>query len=70
MVQFEYNDLSQFSRTLLADFYALLGDHYTIGKIRPRRVEFTGYDRSLEDYRGPNCLAVRTDLRGLIEALG
>ena len=70
MVQFEYNYLSQFSRTLLADFFELLGGQYTIGEIRPHRVEFTKYDRSLEDYQGPNCLAVRTDLRELIELLG
>ena len=70
-VQFEYGVPNIDSHYLLADFhrrFAKLG--YRIGKLFPNHVDFRPYDRTIdEDFRGPNYVAVRQDLRGLIASL-
>lgn len=67
-VQFEFNAMSVFSRTVLLDFYELLEPlGYAIGKIHPNGVDFRPYDLDLENWTGPNCLAVRRDRIDLID---
>ena len=58
-IQFEYNETSVNARVFLADFFDLLQSRgYSLGKLYPRRVEFTPYDVRLEDHRASNYLAV------------
>ena len=59
-IQFEYGLTNIVSRVFLADLYDRLGAHgYAIGKIFPKRVDFTPYDgRQHEDCAG------RTSSRG------
>lgn len=69
VIQFEYGFVSINTRKLLADFYELLGDKYILGKIYPGAVEFAAYERSMENFIGPNYLAVRKDLVSIIDKL-
>ena len=65
-IQFEYGPFGIDSRTLLRDFYDLLGDTHVIGKIFPNYVEFREYDWTMEDFRFGNYLCVprnRPDLQ-------
>lgn len=67
-IQFEYGAFSIDTRVLLADYYALLGASYWIGKIYPTHVEFREYDWTMESFRFSNFLCVpkrRPDLRDL-----
>jgi FkbM family methyltransferase len=70
-IQFEYGMANISSRALLADCYELLESHgHTVGKIFPNSVAFGPYRPEMEDFRGPNYLAVPRDRVDLIERLG
>ena len=69
-LQFEYGAFSIQTRVLLADYYAMLGDRFWIGKIYPGGVEFADYDWRMEDFRFANFCAVsrdRADIKRLLE---
>jgi FkbM family methyltransferase len=69
-IQFEYGAFSIQTRVLLADYFAMLGSRYIIGKIYPSYVDFTDYSWRMEGFRFANFLAVsrsRVDLRHLVE---
>jgi FkbM family methyltransferase len=72
VIQFEYGLANVMTRTLLADFYELLESRgYVVGKVFPTGVRFAPYTPTMEDFRGPNYLAVlrdRTDLVDLLRA--
>lgn len=69
VIQFEYGMVAVETRFLLKDFYEILqGYGYVVGKIYPTYVDFRDYHRSMEDFIGPNFLAVRKDLTSLIQA--
>jgi FkbM family methyltransferase len=67
VIQFEYGFASVDSGHLLKDFYAYLEPlGYRLGKIYPRSVDFTSYSRGMENFIGPNFLAVRNELGEMI----
>jgi Methyltransferase FkbM domain len=69
-IQFEYGFVSVDTGHLLKDYYALLRRHgFVVGKIYPTSIEFREYDRTMENFIGPNFVAVREDLGTLIEQL-
>ncbi|MEP2373093.1 MAG: FkbM family methyltransferase [Ilumatobacter sp.] len=70
MVQFEYNEWNIHSRVLLADFYDLLEPlGFTIGKVKPDRIEFMPYSTAEETWVGPACVAVLRSRQDLIARL-
>ncbi len=69
-VQFEYGRINIVSKALLHDFHEYLGGYgYQVGKIYPKSVSFKKYDFSMEDFIGPNFLAIPEKNLSLIEAL-
>lgn len=71
VVQFEYGKVSILTKYMLRDFHALLSEWgLVVGKIYPDYVEFREYDFSHEDFRGSNFLAVRKELRDVMDSLG
>jgi FkbM family methyltransferase len=71
VVQFEYGRANIARRALLADLYELLtGAGFVVGKLYPRDVAFGAYDPALEDFRGPNFIAVRAARQDLVRRLG
>jgi hypothetical protein len=61
VVQFEYGYAGITSGALLQAFYGHLSPHgYTIGRLRPDRVDFQPYRPTDERFFGPNFVAVRT----------
>jgi len=70
VIQFEYGVLSIQSKFLLQDFYNLFYQYgYTLGKIYPNHIDFTKYDWTLENFIGPNYIAVRNSEEALINSL-
>jgi hypothetical protein len=70
MVQFEYGYINITTRKLLIDFYDFFEKHgYTLGKIYPKTVEFKDYHYKLEDFLGPNIIAVSNNETELINLL-
>jgi len=70
VIQFEYGLINIVSRSLLYDFYSYLGScGYRIGKIYPKSVDFAEYNYEMEDFVGPNFIAVRSDNKNLIGQL-
>lgn len=68
-IQFEYGMVAVDTGFLLKDFYEMLeGYGYVVGKIYPTYVDFRSYHRSMEDFIGPNFLAVRQELSSQIQA--
>ena len=68
IVQFEYGTVSIKTKFLLHDFYEFFDGHgYDVGKIYPTYVDFRPFEPRLEDFRGPNYLAVRRELRHIKE---
>jgi FkbM family methyltransferase len=68
--QFEYNRGALQSRFLLRDFYDLFEPRgYVLGKLTPEGVNFRPYDWDLEDFYGPNYVAVRRDDTEVVELL-
>jgi len=65
-IQFEYGAFSTQTRFLLADYYAMLGANYWIGKIYPGYVEFAEHEWTMENFQFCNFCCVskkREDLR-------
>lgn len=59
VVQFEYGYLNILTKNLLMDYYDFfepLG--YRVGKLYPKKIEFKPYSNKLEDFIGPNYVAV------------
>lgn len=71
VIQFEYGVPNIVSRVFLADLYERLEQRgYLVGKVYPRRVDFSAYDRRVhEDFRGPNYVAVAAGETALIDRL-
>jgi FkbM family methyltransferase len=70
MVQFEYGYINITTRKLLIDFYDFFEKHgYILGKIYPKTVEFKDYHYKLEDFLGPNIIAVSNNETELINLL-
>ena len=68
-IQFEYGAFSTQTRFLLADYYAMLGANYWVGKIFPGYVEFADYSWTMENFQFCNYCCVsrkREDLRRLV----
>lgn len=68
-IQFEYGAFALDSRVMLRDYFALLGEGFTIGKIYPNYVDFAPYDWRDENFRFCNYLCVsrdRADLQKLL----
>lgn len=62
VIQFEYGQVNVFSRYLLKDYYDYFAKFgYKIGKIYPQGVTFSEYRPDLEDFIGPNYIAVASD---------
>jgi FkbM family methyltransferase len=59
LIQFEFGIANIASRTLLKDFYALLGPAgFEIGKLYPHGAAFAPYSPVMDDFRGPYFVAV------------
>jgi len=70
IIQFEYGQINIVSKNLLYDFYQFLESHgYVVGKIYPKFVSFKKYKYSMEDFLGPNYLAVHESEVDIIKAL-
>lgn len=70
IVQFEYGMANIVTRFLLEDFYAMLsGVGFVTGKLFPGFIDFRPYDRTHEDFRGPNYVAVRRDRADIVARL-
>lgn len=74
VVQFEYNRLNVYTKTLLRDFYELLNPPsaphaYCIGRIFPRSVRFKSYDPLDENFIDGNFIAVRSSYGDLVNKL-
>ena len=67
VIQFEYGTINILTKFLLRDFFDFFeGKGYAVGKIYPNYVDFRAYQFDLEDFRGPNFLAVRNERDDLI----
>lgn len=62
VIQFEYNYMSVYSRTLLKDFHDMLEPGMRIGRLLPKGVEFSPYEIGSENFIQSNWIAVRSDL--------
>jgi len=70
VVQFEYGYACVVARTFLLDFYELLeGYGYRLGKVHRDGVEFVPYRLELENFFGPNYLAVHSSAPEIVELL-
>ncbi len=74
VIQFEYNRLNIYTKTLLSDFYELLNPPsappaYCIGRIFPRSVRFKSYDPLDENFIDGNFIAVRQCFGDLVNIL-
>lgn len=72
VIQFEYGRANVATRFLLGDFYAMLEPlGFEIGKLYPNYVNFRAYSSVLEDFLGPNYVAVHrrhSELRSRLAA--
>lgn len=70
IIQFEYGYINIDTKFLLKDFHVFLESFgMKLGKIYPTYVHFREYKHFHEDFFGPNYLAVRADLKGLVKRL-
>ncbi len=70
IIQFEYGVLSIDSKFLLKDYFDLFSHHgYVLGKIYPNHISFQPYDWTLENFIGPNYVAVKNNDVELINLL-
>jgi FkbM family methyltransferase len=74
VIQFEYNRLNVYVKSMLMDFYNLLNkqlttDGYLIGRIYPNSVNFKEYSIYDENFVDGNFLAVRRNLSEQIKFL-
>lgn len=73
-IQFEYNRLNIYTKTLLHDFYELLNPPaapgaFEIGRVFPRSIRFKPYDPLDENFIDGKFIAVRRELGTLINQL-
>jgi FkbM family methyltransferase len=67
IVQFEYGMTNIYSKYLLKDYYAFFNSlGFKVGKILPSGVEFSDYNPQMEDFLGPNYIAVSNKFPQLI----
>lgn len=70
VIQFEYGFVSVDTGRLLKSYYELLTAHgFVVGKMYPTSIDFRDYDRTMENFIGPNFVAVRKDLADVIASL-
>ena len=70
VIQFEYGIANIFSETLLYSLYERLVPHgYQIGRLSRRGVGFAEYKWTMENFTGPNYVAVHISNLSLIDAL-
>ena len=70
LIQFEYGQANIESRFLLKDFYKLLQPlGYKLGLLHQHGVTFSDYSYDMEDFRGPNYVAVHSSQSDLISEL-
>lgn len=63
MIQFEYGRSSVDTGHLLKNHFELLHSYgYKVGKIYPNYIDFKSFERDMEDFIGPNYLAVRNQM--------
>jgi FkbM family methyltransferase len=75
IIQFEYNRMNIFTKSMLSDFYDFLNrtctnDEYLVGRIYPQGVLFKTYSVYDENFVDGNFLAVRKTLVDLVDRLG
>jgi FkbM family methyltransferase len=70
LIQFEYGYLNILTKNLLVDYYDYLEPFgYKIGKLYPKKVEFKPYHSKLEDFIGPNYVAILNSEEEMINSL-
>jgi len=70
IVQFEYGMTNIYSKFLLIDFYKYFQKYnFKVGKIMPNGVDFSDYNPDLEDFIGPNFIAVNQNFPEVIKLL-
>lgn len=69
-IQFEYGRASVDTGHLLRNHFELLESHgYIVGKIYPKYVDFKPFNRDMEDFIGPNYLAIRPEMEVLLKTI-
>jgi FkbM family methyltransferase len=70
IVQFEYGMINIYSRYLLIDYYNYFESiNFKVGKILPNGVDFSDYNPQMEDFFGPNFIAVNKEYPDVITLL-
>lgn len=70
IIQFEYGRININTKFLLKDFYKLFNENgYKVGKIYPNHVDFSDYSLHMENFIGPNFIAIDEKLNNLIDML-
>jgi FkbM family methyltransferase len=70
LVQFEYGQANILTRNLLADYWTFFEPRgYRIGRLMPDGVAFQDYSYDVEDFRGPNYVAVHESRPEMLDAL-
>jgi len=70
VIQLEYGYINILTKNLLMDYYDyLLPFGFKLGKLYPKKVEFRPYHNKLEDFIGPNYVAVHESEKELIQLL-
>lgn len=70
IVQFEYGMTNIYSKYLLIDYYKFFESiNFKVGKILPNGVDFTEYNPQMEDFLGPNFIAVNKQYSDIISLL-
>jgi FkbM family methyltransferase len=70
IVQFEYGMTNIYSKYLLIDYYKYFESmNFKVGKILPNGVDFRDYNPQMEDFFGPNFIAVNKKYYEIISML-
>lgn len=70
IVQFEYGMTNIYSKYLLIDYYKYFDSmNFKVGKILPNGVDFCEYNPQIEDFFGPNFIAVNKQFPEIISLL-
>jgi len=71
VVQFEYGFNNGDAGFLMRDFFDFFYDYgYVLAKIRKRRIEFTGFHHTMNNFEsGPNYVGIRQDDQAAFQAL-
>jgi FkbM family methyltransferase len=71
LIQFEYGTANIIARWLLVDAYELLTPlGYVLGRLQDGGVTFQPYNLTMENFFGPNFIAVHQSRKDLLTALG